>query len=401
MEAENCVGESESFVLFAHQAAELYGSDKVLLYLLVGLMDSGIRPIVLLPSEGPLVATLRAKGLEVHIVPLVKIARSTFSVKGLLGLPIELVQSLRAISRVVRGRRIAVVYSNTVAVLAAGAWARIHRIPHLWHVHEIVIKPAVARRVFPGILRALSDRIVCNSTKTLQWIVREQPQLRERSRVIWNGQPKRPPINPAAVRLMRSNLSVPSDDVVVALVGRINKWKGQTVLIDAAGVLWERGIRNVHFLIVGGSAPTADGQLVVDDMRDHIDSSPARELISWMDFTDDIWSVWDMCDIAVVPSIDPEPFGMVAIEAMASFLPVVASSQGGLLEIVDEGVTGMLVQPNSPAALADAIEKLVSNPDLRRRMGRAGERRQSLMFSIETQVAETRNCLLEMSDEVV
>jgi glycosyltransferase involved in cell wall biosynthesis len=98
-------------------------------------------------------------------------------------------------------------------------------------------------------------------------------------------------------------------------------------------------------------------------------------------FTSDIWPVWTAADIALVPSIEPEPFGRVAIEAMACGLPVVAANHGGLTEIVQDGVTGYLVTPGSAQALADAVERLSKNESLRMDMGQAGARRQVDVFS--------------------
>jgi len=76
-------------------------------------------------------------------------------------------------------------------------------------------------------------------------------------------------------------------------------------------------------------------------------------------------------DALVLPSLF-EPFGIVLLEAMAAGLPVVASRVGGIVDVVEDGKTGLLVPPRNPQALADAIGRLVSDPPLRRRMGDAG-----------------------------
>jgi glycosyltransferase involved in cell wall biosynthesis len=91
--------------------------------------------------------------------------------------------------------------------------------------------------------------------------------------------------------------------------------------------------------------------------------------------------VWAASQIAVVPSTEPEPFGRVAIEAMAHSLPVVAAAHGGLTEIVVDGQTGHLVAPADPSALAAAIGKLASEPALRNRLGAAGRIRQHSHFT--------------------
>lgn len=88
-------------------------------------------------------------------------------------------------------------------------------------------------------------------------------------------------------------------------------------------------------------------------------------------------------DIGLVPSAYPEPFGIVNIEIMACGLPVIATKVGGIPEIVVDGETGLLIEPNNPHELAMAIEKLLDFPDLRKRMGKAGRKRVVEKFSWE------------------
>lgn len=382
-------------ILFAHQSAEMYGSDKVLLYLLEGLRGSPYHPIVLLPDDGPLKDELLSRGIETHIVPLTKVSRETLSPKGLLTLPRDLSVSLHAIDRVLVGRRVGVVYSNTLAVLAAAVWARRRHVPHLWHVHELIVSPAIVRKGFPWLLRLMADRVVCNSDMTRKWIISEQPRLAARSLTIWNGLGLRPSRNEKAAAMLRQYLGLRSDGVLVALVGRINRWKGQGVLVEAASILWDRGWRELSFVMVGGPPPGQEEFLV--RLKEKIALSPAAVSMKVTDFTSDVWDVWDACDIAVVPSTEPEPFGMVAIEAMAAEKPVIAAAHGGLLEIVEDGVTGILVQPGDAVVLADSIERLLGAPALREQMGKAGRERQERMFSLETQVKATVQCLDELS----
>ena len=92
----------------------------------------------------------------------------------------------------------------------------------------------------------------------------------------------------------------------------------------------------------------------------------------------------------MVPSLEPEPFGMVAIEAMACALPVVAAAHGGLLDIVAPQQTGLLFQPRNARALADSLLTLARDAPLRRRLGTAGAQRQRDLFSLQSQVERTR-----------
>ncbi|OLB15188.1 MAG: hypothetical protein AUH07_03240 [Gemmatimonadetes bacterium 13_2_20CM_70_9] len=83
---------------------------------------------------------------------------------------------------------------------------------------------------------------------------------------------------------------------------------------------------------------------------------------------DEVLRAYASADVFVLPSLF-EPFGIVLLEAMAAGLPVVASRVGGIVDVVEDGKTGLLVPPRNPQAIADAIERLLSNPTLRQRMG--------------------------------
>lgn len=384
----------KKIILFIHQGAELYGSDKVLLNLAAGLRDTAYQALVIVPFDGPLVAELRAAGVETHIAPVTKVSRALFSPRGLLSLPGSLISAVQGISKALQGRKVAVVYSNTLAVLSGAVWARLHRVPHLWHVHEILMHPALIRRGFPLLLRLLADRVVSNSSLTTRWLVDEQPALAARTVTVWNGIDRAAGIDAARVAALRDAVAAP-DDVLVALVGRINHWKGHLLLVEAAGILYQRGYHKLRYLIVG--SVFAQQEHFLTGLQEAIAASPARAQFTLRGFTDSVWDVWDACDIAVVPSTEPEPFGMVAIEAMCAAKPVIAAGHGGLLDIVEHDVSGMLFEPRNAVALADALARLADGVELRKQMGAAGKLRQQALFSLDSQVSKTAGIYADLS----
>lgn len=371
-------------ILYVHQSADLYGSDRVLLALVSKLDKEKFLPIVLLPVDGPLRNELEAAGIECHVIVITRLARATLTVRGLLRLPNDLFHSLRAISGVLKGRKVDLVHSNTLAVLSGPLWARWHRVPHVWHVHEIIVKPVFVRKAYSYLLNWFADCIICVSHATKANLVQDQPALAKKIEVVWNGLERSSAVDAHAVRIYREQLKVGEGDVLVALVGRINRWKGQTLLVEAASLLWEQKVRNIRYLFVG-SAPDGQGHFL-EELQHGINQSPAQAVFTVQGFTNSLSTVWDACDIAVIPSTEPEPFGMVALEAMAAAKPIVAANHGGLAEILITDETGFLVAPNNVFELAVAIKQLAADAQLRKKMGDAGQTRYSEEFTLNRYV---------------
>ena len=371
-------------ILFVHQSAEMYGSDKVLLALVGGLDRKRFRPVVVLPSEGPLMVALRFIGVEAHVAPVVKVSRATLSLRGLLRLPLDVWRSMRTMNRLLAGGNIAIVHSNTLAVLSGALWAKLRRLPHVWHVHEMIVHPKLVKEGFPWLLRMFADRVACNSNPTRALLLESQPLLDQRSITIWNGMDREHPMQRSEIADFRHAMGLPAECVLVVLMGRINRLKGQKLLVEAAMHAQRQGLTQVHYLIVG-SAPSGQEHFL-QDLQQALATSGVENLFTVMDFQSDIWRIWGAADIAVLPSIEPESFGMVALEAMAAGKPVVAAAHGGPLDIVIDGKTGTLVAPNDALALADAIVALARDKAARERMGRAGLRRLDEQFSLRNYV---------------
>lgn len=368
----------------------MYGSDKVLLNLAEAAVADGLlQPVVVLNEHGPLQRALQQVGVEVHVAGVCKIQRSMFTATAPLTLWRHLRRAMADLEAVVAGRPVGLVYSNTLAVLGGAVWAHRRGLRHVWHVHEIVLKPWVVRRGLPWLAERLADCVISNSNQTQTWLLRQAPKLRARSVVIFNG--LKPVVQPpvAATKSFRARIGAAEDDVVATVAGRLNHWKGQGLLIDALALLRDAGqLSGLRVAVVG------DVFAGHDDIRASLVTQVQRlglqERVHFVPFVDDIYSVWFGSDIAVVPSLEPEPFGMVAIEAMACALPVVAAAHGGLLDIVAPQQTGLLFQPRSARALADALRSLASDAALRRRLGAAGAQRQRELFSLQSQVERTR-----------
>ncbi len=359
-------------ILFVHQSADLYGSDRTLLTLVQRLDRRRFEPIVVIPRTGPLSEALAAAGVETHVTPLLTLSRRSMTVAGFAETVGRAVRSLRR-GGSLRRLRPDLIHSNTMAVLSGAAWAQAWEIPHVWHIHEIVDRPMVAAIAFRHLLKNFATVTVCCSHAVRRSI--EMRAMQERIRVIYNGL-DRPATDAACTAKVRRRMVDDERATVVLLAGRMNAWKGHEVLLRVASRL--RVDPSIRFVLLGDAAP---GQEFYEtDLRRAIVARGLQRTVRLVPFERDVWPWWDACDIAVVPSTRPEPFGLVALEAMLAKRPVIASNLGGLAEVVD-CENGILVSAGDEGAIAAAISALAADPRRRATMGAAGHLRATSVFS--------------------
>jgi glycosyltransferase involved in cell wall biosynthesis len=155
-------------------------------------------------------------------------------------------------------------------------------------------------------------------------------------------------------------------------VGRLQPWKGQDRLLRAQALLRERGIR-FHTLIVGGDAHGLSSEYA-ESLQPLVAQLGLGDAVTMTGQVPDAGPYIELMDILVNAS-DPEPFGIVLLEAMARGVAVVAVDSGGPAELIEDRRTGLLASSGEPAALAQALEPLLASPRLRQEIGRAGRER--------------------------
>ena len=170
-----------------------------------------------------------------------------------------------------------------------------------------------------------------------------------------------------------------SKSLIVGLLGRIVFIKGQDVFIKAASLVLKK-YENVQFLIIGDDQDSSS-QEYIQQIKSLVKELGIEDSVSFTGYIADGLSMIPSIDISVIPS-RKEPFGRVIIESMACKKPVIATNVWGALDIVTPE-TGLLVPPDDPEALADAILTLINSPELRWKMGEAGYRRVKENFTID------------------
>jgi len=283
-----------------------------------------------------------------------------------------------------------VAHAHTWYADMAGLWIRtLHRIPLCVTLHSMEpLRPWKADQLGSGYLLSswiektaveAADRVIAVSRRMRDDILAHFQVDPDRVVVIHNG------IDPDQFRrteardvLARRGVREP----YVLFVGRITDQKGIFHLLEAAPKL-PPGVQ----VVLCASAP--DTPEIEARLKRAVPEHPNVVWIGEMVPVHEVVQLYSHAAVFACPSVY-EPFGLINLEAMACETPVVASAVGGILEVVEDGDTGLLVEPGRPEALAAAIRLLLEDPERSRAMGRAGRRRVEAQFSWTRVAARTR-----------
>lgn len=376
-------------LLIIHQSAELYGSDKTLLYFLSHYNKNLFKPIVIIPNDGPLKKELEKLQIKVHILPVMKLYRKMFEPKNAVKFYKQYLLAIKELDKINSIDKIDIVYSNTLAVLLGYYYAKKRKIKHIWHVHEIIESPSIFKKAFRFYLAQKTNNVlIYNSSATKDfWNITSND-----SEIVWNGIKPFNLSTESEIMALRDKFYLTKDEICIGLVGRISRWKGQKILLEAFKCL-SNEFSNIKLIYIGSAPPNQD--YFETELNQEIINNKLQEKVIILPFKKNIHQFQEALDIIVVPSTEPEPFGMVAIEGMFAQKPIVAANHGGLKEIVVNDTTGFLVKPNNKIELVKALKKLIQSSQLRKEFGIQGYQRANQYFSIESYVSNLEAAILK------
>jgi glycosyltransferase involved in cell wall biosynthesis len=310
-------------------------------------------------QAGPWPDELAAGGLRVEVIPAGRMREAHLAVASVVKLARLLHR--RQPDLILNWSPKTHLYGSVAAVLA-GVADRV-----TWWQHSIPLPPAWIDRaatLLPAVAVGCCSRAAAEAQKR---ILPSRPTF-----VVAPGAPG--PVLDGGQAARDRRHEVP----VMGMVGRLQPWKGQDRLLRAQAILRDRG-HLARTMIVGGDA--------YDLSPDYAASLPALisdlgldEAVTLTGHVPDVGRYIEQMDILVNAS-DPEPFGIVLLEAMARGVAVVAVDAGGPAEFIEDRRTGMLARSGEPAALADALEPLITSESLRRDLARAGHERFTQRFT--------------------
>jgi len=230
----------------------------------------------------------------------------------------------------------------------------------------------------------LADCVLVNADAVKSWLV-GQGYNPAKVVVIRNGVDLEPFSHPPAVRRVRHELGVPSGTPLIAVASRLHRLKGIEQFLEAAAIVGRR-FPDARFVVIGDTSPVERSYFYL--LTGLAERLGIRDRVVFTGLRRDVPDLLACAAVSVMPSLN-EALPNVLLESMAAGAPVVSTRVGGTPEVVEDGVTGLLVPPGNAGALARAIDRVLSDPDLAVRLGQSGREFVRRRFSMDAMVRAT------------
>jgi glycosyltransferase involved in cell wall biosynthesis len=338
-----------------------------------GAAAPGLEQAFALCFQGRLAEEIRAAGAPLEMLGPVRMSR-----------PLSALRARRRLADALGTVRPDVVLCHSS--WAHGLFAPVVRdagIPLVFWLHDAVAGTTWADRLAK---RATPDLAICTSRFAGETLGRLWPVVR--GEVVY---PPVPRIRTEGVDRagIRARLQTPAEDVVILQASRMEPWKGHRVLVQALGTIREIGGWTCW---IAGGAQRRHEEAHLAELYARAQQLGLAHRIRFLGHRDDVPALMAAADVLCQPNLGPEPFGIAFVEGMHAGLPVVATALGGAREIVD-ATCGVLVPPDDPAALGEALRGLVLDPALRARLGAAGPAHARTRCDPAQQAARLRDVL--------
>ena len=358
-------------------SGNLYGGIEAILRTVALSRRAGVDHAFALCFEGRLSKELAAAGSELHLLGPVRARR-----------PLTIRHARAALERVLAGGGFDRVICHAPWSQALfGSIVRRTGVPLVFWAHDAMTgrhwTERLARRVSP-------DAAICNSAFTAGTLAALYPHAP--SHVI-HAPVAEATGGPGVRSLVRASLDTPDSAVVIVTACRAEAWKGHEVLVDALAELQDLSAW-VWWQVGGAQRPSEAAWLL--SLRDRARLRGIDDRARWLGQRDDVRRILQAADVYCQPNLEPEPFGVVFVEALGAGLPVVTSALGGATEIVDE-TCGVLVAPGDALGVAAALRRLIEHQDERARKSAAAPARASAVSDPVRQIRRLERALADMA----
>ncbi len=370
-------GPARSRIVFTSaDASPQSGAFRMLLDMAVEVRARGYDPILVLPERPPASVLPSGGGsIPTYVLPLPRPRRGR-SAGDYLGDLLQTARSAVRLARIARRERVNLLHVNEILDVYAGVAARLARVPCVWHIRaDMSTWPRPLRAGLPRLVAALATRIVAVSGSVRQEVFLRHGIDSPKVSVIHDAGPDPGVFHPGVDGgSVRAELGVPDGAPLVVLVSKLVEPKGHEVLIRAVPDVLGT-FPDARFAIVGGEVDGEHHRRYAERLRRLPAELGVEHAVRFLGYRDDVPRVMAAADVVTHAANHPDPFPGVVLQGMALGKPVVAPDLGGAREQLEDGVSGLLVPPGDPLALAEALCSLLKDVELRSRLGRAAAAR--------------------------
>jgi glycosyltransferase involved in cell wall biosynthesis len=375
-------------VLFVNPGRHLGGAEQSLLLLLEALRERDVDPTVVVFADGPFAARLVSRNIPVVFLDVPRSVRrasryrASQSLARTAWLGARSIPGIARLAALIRRGEPDLVHTNGLkAHILGGIAGRLARRPVLWHLRDFPPE-GFAGRVLKRAARSLPAVILANSDAVAAAIAppagREAPRVRR----VYNPvdldrfHPDR-----SGARI-RATLGLALDAPLVGMVAHLTPWKGHLDFLSIAMQVTS-ALPTARFLVAGGAIYETGGHSGYAESltRRTVDLGLGGRVL-FLGAREDVPEILAALDVLVHCPTAPEPFGRGVAEAMAVGRPVVAARTGGIPEIVEHDLTGLLVNPGDVRGFTSAVLRLLRDAALRRRLGQAARLRAETLFPV-------------------
>jgi glycosyltransferase involved in cell wall biosynthesis len=307
--------------------------------------------------------------------------------------PLTIIGNARRLAGLIRREKVSLVHARSRAPAISALWAaRATGTPFVTTYHGVYNARSALKRWYNSVMTR-GDLVIANSAYTCEQILAKYPVDPGRVITIPRGvdlarfDPAQVP--PERVETLQKAWGIgPGDGRRKFLLGgRLTRWKGQGLLIEAAARLRAMGEDDFLILLAGDDQGRSAYRR---ELSEAIAAEGLENHVRLVGHCDDMPAAYLLCDFACAPSLDPEPFGRTAVEPQAMGRPVLAADHGATRETVVEGQTGWRVAPGDPDAWAQALQTAIdTSAERAAEMGRAGQARARGLYSVDAMCAAT------------
>ncbi|PZC45920.1 MAG: Glycosyltransferase involved in cell wall bisynthesis [Chloroflexi bacterium] len=394
-----------SKILFIHSGGGIGGAPVSMVNLAASLDTKIYYPHVVFTEHGPMLDMSIQMGLKSSVVKMRAAmaygAHVPLNLRSIINLIVHFIPTIITARKLIKIENPDFIHLNTSALLPIGIAARLEKVPIIWHVREVVNPGTLFGMLLARLICFLSYRVIAVSYYVADCL----PRLTKIS-VVHN------PVNTSTFdpkykfkyrETINSLFGFKKNNVIVGILGSVQKVKGHFVLADAAKIINKR-FPNVTFMIVGGGAPdgyvdTLKGKIKIlfglpldnqEKLQRHLRKLKLEECFKTTGYQSDVAPYVGSMDILVAPSKKPEGCPRSLLEAMSMSVPVVVSDIGPSREIMGDKCA-YFCKPGDVLSLSSELMSLIESKVSRAQLGDAGRARALSKFKVESHIEQIQN----------